>query len=172
LLLPAINTKIFHSGHTAGRYCPVVNLIAWLAAANITSGPIFPIINRTDQSVRVPKSQKTDPKTKNVVWLDEEGNPVALTPVQWSEMCRTIFDAVPEDEFHPCTSHSNRRSSAMWAARCGATDTQVRTAGRWTKGSSAFMLYTAAGLALHRKKTSLGNRDPIGFVWVFQPPVF
>lgn len=40
-------------------------------------------------------------------------------------MCKDLFG-------RPYTTHSIRRSAAQWAARCGADDSTIKRAGRWS----------------------------------------
>ena len=57
-----------------------------------------------------------------------------------------IFDGA---DISGASTHSIRKSAAVWAARCGAEEYQIREAGRKD-----------------------GAIDPIRRVWVFHPTVF
>ena len=85
-----------------------------------------------------------------------------MTYDNWSDICRSIFRGagVPE-----ATTHSIRKSAAVWVARCGAEEYQIREAGRWIKGDS-YMLYIKSGksianLATNRNDDSI---DPIRII--------
>jgi hypothetical protein len=59
-----------------------------------------------------------------------------------SEILSELFSSVFSHE-HGFSTHSPRRTAAMFAAICGATDTEIKRAGRWS--SNVFMEYVSAG---------------------------
>ena len=103
------------------------------------------------------------------VWVDADGCEVNLTYESWTDICKTFFvgAGVPD-----ATTHSIRKSAAVWAARCGAEEYQIREAGRWNSGDT-YTVYVKSGkvvadLAASRKN---GSIDPIRKIWVFHPTV-
>ena len=72
-----------------------------------------------------------------------------------------------------CSSHSVRRSAAVWAARCGASETEVQRTGRWKIGSTSFRRYVEDGMAISRRFLGAARRtlDPVFKFFVFRTHV-
>jgi hypothetical protein len=65
------------------------------------------------------------------------------------------------------TSHTIRRSSAQWAARCGDKGPGIRNAGRW-KSFAHLITYLAQGAKQAERYHGDPNGDPILTCWPFQ----
>ena len=104
------------------------------------------------------------------VWVDDESHEVNLTYENWSDICKMIFDGA---DISGASTHSIRKSAAVWAARCGAEEYQIREAGRWNSGDT-YMIYVKSGKAMSSLAATRkdGAIDPIRRVWVFHPTVF
>ena len=59
-----------------------------------------------------------------------------------SDIISDVFSSV-FTENHGYSTHSPRRTAAMFAAIWGASDTEIKLAGRWS--SNVFMEYVSAG---------------------------
>jgi hypothetical protein len=104
------------------KLCPVVALLDYLNFSGITSGYIF----RNFQSGSSTRFRSDEPMSVHDV----------------SEILSELFSSVFSHE-HGFSTHSPRRTAAMFAAICGATDTEIKRAGRWS--SNVFMEYVSAG---------------------------
>jgi hypothetical protein len=104
------------------KLCPVVALLDYLNFSGITSGYIF----RNFQSGSSTRFRSDEPMSVHDV----------------SEILSELFSSVFSHE-HGFSTHSPRRTAAMFAAICRATDTEIKRAGRWS--SNVFMEYVSAG---------------------------
>lgn len=104
------------------------------------------------------------------VWVDSDGGEVNLNYDSWNDICKMFF--VGAGVFD-ATTHSIRKSAAVWAARCGAEEYQIREAGRWNSGDT-YMIYVKSGKAIASLAASRkdGSLDPIRKIWVFHPTAF
>ncbi|XP_031558862.1 uncharacterized protein LOC116295235 [Actinia tenebrosa] len=87
--------------------CPVTALLIWLLVSDVRKGLLFPRVAKNNRKLH-PNSARGVTSYRKI----------------FSEMCQALFDK----EF---TTHSIRRSAAIWAARCGADDSTIKRAGRW-----------------------------------------
>ena len=102
--------------------CPVVALFDYLNLSGISSGYIF-------RNFQVGSTTK----------FRSEG---AMSVSDVSDVINDVFSSV-FTENHGYSTHSPRRTAAMFAAICGASDTEIKRAGRWS--SDVFMEYVSAG---------------------------
>ena len=104
------------------------------------------------------------------MWTDNDSNEVNLSYDNWSDICKMIFYGA---QVSGATTHSIRKSAAVWAARCGAEDYQIKEAGRWNSGDT-YTLYIKSGKSLAALAATRldGSIDPIRRIWVFHPTVF
>ena len=155
-------------------YCPMTNLLLWLRVSGIRKGPIFVKLRggfyrrlcyRAEHSIT-----KRRGSVNYTVWVDNDSNEVNLSYENWREICKMFFDRAGVSG---ATTHSIRKSAAVWAARCGAEEYQIREAGRWNTGDT-YMVYVKSGksIASLAATRSDGSVDPIRRVWVFHPTVF
>ena len=103
--------------------CPVVALLDWLNFSGIKDGFVFPNFQHGSNS-----------KFRNGAMSVDD------ISTMYSKLCLTLFG-----ENHGYSTHSPRRTAAAFAAVCGATDAEIKRAGRWK--SDTYMVYVAAGRA-------------------------
>jgi hypothetical protein len=139
------------------EYCPVLQMMLWLkilAEHGIHCGPLFPFIDNGHTNFAQP-----------LEYIKTE---------QWEKWVAALFVYVG-GELHECTSHSIRRSSVKWAARCGAAQHDILQGGRWVHNSDAFQLYIRDGVLKSKELLAhlgAGGVDPIFKFWVWVPTVF
>ena len=63
-------------------------------------------------------------------------------------------------EFAECTHHSIRRACVKWAARCGASEHDIKRAGRWKHGSERFTQYWGDGQTSLEELTIMRTNNP------------
>jgi hypothetical protein len=103
------------------KLCPVVAICDYLNLTGIREGYIFRNFENGSNSKFRPEAMS-----------------VADISAALSDVFKNVFSAN-----HGYTTHSPRRTAAMFAAICGASDTEIKRAGRWL--SDVFMVYVAAG---------------------------
>jgi len=103
--------------------CPVVAILDWLNFSGIEDGFVFPNFQHGSNS-----------KFRN------DAMSVDDISTMYSKLCLTLFG-----ENHGYSTHSPRRTAAAFAAVCGATDAEIKRAGRWK--SDTYMVYVEAGRA-------------------------
>ena len=79
------------------EFCIVLTLMAWLSRAGITSGQIFPAMNKGHTDLYHGYTNQSPCYRQ---WL------------------KTLFKTMPP-KYHKGTSHSIRKTTVKWAARCG-----------------------------------------------------
>jgi len=128
-----------HRNYVDQRFCPVFWLLLYLKYAGHTDGPVF----RGDRG----------------------GN---ISADMWRAVTNHLFyhASVNHGFQKGCTNHSIRRSSAQWAARCGATEMEIRNAGRW-RCMEVLARYLTQGYQQRSEFNQEGEEDPIIRVWVF-----
>ena len=128
-----------HRNYVDQRFCPVFWLLLYLKYAGHTDGPVF----RGDRG----------------------GN---ISADMWRAVTNHLFwHAYVNHGFQKgCTNHSIRRSSAQWAARCGATEMEIRNAGRW-RCMEVLARYLAQGYQQRSEFNQEAEEDPIIRVWLF-----
>lgn len=131
-----------HRNHVNANFCPVTWLCMYLALYKITKGPIF----------QTPSGDY-------------------LSPMVWTRMVYKIFDEASKQipGLEKCTTHSMRRSGAIWAGRCRAPLSVVRMTGRW-KSIEILMKYLHAGTSESQEHLTYGTTDPQEKTWVFKDP--
>ena len=155
-------------------YCPVFNLLLWLRVSKIEQGPIFVKLKGDKLHRDCCKAEQYITKcTGSVnykVWVDADGKEVNLNYESWNEICKMFFNGANVSE---ASTHSIRKSAAVWAARCGAEEYQIREAGRWNAGDT-YLVYVKSGkeLAALANSRKDGSMDPIRKIWVFHPTAF
>lgn len=156
------------------KYCPMLNLVLWLRASDIKQGPIYAKLRGPANYRECVQAASYVIKRRGCinynVWVDDNGQEVNITYETWSDICRMFFigAGVPD-----ATTHSIRKSAAVWAARCGAEDYQIREAGRWNSGDT-YMIYVKSGKSIASLAASRndGSVDIIRKIWVFHPTVY
>ena len=174
---------ILHRNHVKLEYCPVFHLLLWLKLSGIQSGPIFPRIvgERNYQTIAVAVKMKPITVIRQGyqinVWVDKDDESVGITSKQYDSMLSRVFVKAYENTgiagFKKLTTHSLRKTSAKWAARCGQDINVVTHCGRWSENSTSVGRYVEEGQteALYHLN-ELNQRDPIRKVWVFRPCLF
>ena len=102
---------------------------------------------------------------------DNDGSKDGTAPIldkigseTWREWLKQLFLSVG---LHSYSSHSLRRSAAMWASRCGATLYVIKNVGRW-ETVEQMLLYVAEGrLMMLRAIKENGGVDPVWSFWSF-----
>jgi integrase len=118
----------------------------------IHCGPIFPFMWSNDTT--------TDQPVQN------------MKTHQYTRWISLLFEYVG-GAMADCTSHSIRRSAAMWAARCGVRQYEIQMGGRWCIKTTSFILYVNDGV---NEATKIRMRtgvlvDPVRAFWVWVPTV-
>lgn len=165
-----------HRNRLNTQYCPVYNLLYWLTVSEISIGPIFTKIKDglplvADHVIEIKK-----PNNKVVAkWVTASNVAVNVSYAEWSDVIHDLFVAMAEgtgtERYKAITSHSFRRTAVMWANRCGASQSQIRMAGRWTSCSASFQEYIKEGAMEAERKYPNSFEDPIRKMWVFHPVV-
>ena len=151
-------------------YCPVLHLLTWLRLSKITHGPLFAMTAGSEVLVAHEKVESITRQGKETYWITRSGERVNHTFDAWAAHLVKLF----ADCGYPkgVTSHSIRRSGAQWAARCGATEPQIKATARWSNNSSSYYAYIQAGHQDKDKWATLRKPDPIRQLWVFHPAVW
>jgi hypothetical protein len=136
------------------QFCPVMALLLWLRELHdrgIKYGPIFPAFSARN---------------------GELFTGVRMPSHYYERWVTTIFRHMG-GKTALCSSHSIRRSSAVWAARCGASETEVQRVGRWKLGSTSFRRYVEDGLSIARRFLGSARRtaDPVFKFFAFHTSV-
>ena len=92
-----------------------------------------------------------------------------MNPTDWYGMIDKIFAKIPS--LQKCTSHSVRKSAAIWAGRCLASTSAARNCGRW-KSVDVLMKYMAQGIDQRRGKDNSHKAEPQECVWLFKDPTY
>jgi hypothetical protein len=126
-------------------------LLTWLRLAGITSGPIFPQLNKAHTALL--------PNTR-------------MLATTYEQQLRRLFDYV-QGTVMKCSSHSVRNSAAAWAARCGVPEHMIISCGRWANNSNSFHSYVQYGLEIQKKLLGVDQHasDPVLSFWVFRSQV-
>ena len=131
--LQPVQYFIWRNFLNAMYYCPMTNLLFWLRISGIKQGPIFVKLRGEFNRRECYRAEKTITKKRRgsinyKVWTDSDSNEVNLSYDNWSEICKMIFFGA---QVSGVTTHSIRKSAAVWAARCGAEEVR-----RWNSGNT------------------------------------
>jgi hypothetical protein len=157
---------LIHRNRANPKFCPVIAMLFWLKtleANGIRDGPLFPALNNAhDEFLRS--------EVDGVMHLERMS---AHTFNSWT---RHLF-VYAGGELEECTHHSIRRACVKWAARCGASEHDIKRAGRWKTSSERFAQYWGDGQTsleeLEIMRTNNPNFvDPIYAVWRWRPIAF
>ena len=166
-------TLNLHRNSVDQRFCPVFYMLLWTKLSGIRQGPII-----TDLPGGIGKQIVPQPHRQiemnfsggcRKVWVTEKGGMVGM---KWSMMERMLMKVCSRAGFPQARTHSFRKSSAKWAARCGASDSVIMATGRWKTNSNHFSKYMQEGRNEAQKYLSLGKPDPIRKVLVFKPSLY
>lgn len=133
------------------QFCPVAALLFWLRESSLEYGPIFPAQNNQHTALLVGTHFGCNTYQR---WL------------------REVYKYTGGD-LAECSSHSVRKSSASWAARCGKGEAEVQRVGRWALNSTSFRLYIEHGVALSARHLGRLRQtaDPVFKFWKFATSV-
>ena len=157
------------------KYCPVYWLSAWLSAADIKNGPIYPNLVGRKKKQRVLRADQVvkiqDHQSITRIWheVDENGAQTRcnLTKGQVSG----ILNKMCTDAGYPgCSSYTFKKMAVQWAVRSNATVPQIKAAGRWK--SNAWEQYAQGGFNDKQAWEQSGQDDPIRKMWVFRPALW
>ena len=157
---------LIHANKANPRFCPVLAMYYWLLtlkANGIEDGPLFPALNNAhDEFLRS--------EVDGVMHLERMSSNTFNT---WT---RRLFEYAG-GELAECTHHSIRRACVKWAARCGASEHDIKRAGRWKHSSERFTQYWGDGQTSLEELTIMRTNnpnfvDPIYAVWRWQPIAF
>ena len=148
------------------RFCPVFFLALWLATSRIKTGPLFPRLRRNGKEVAVAHSFWINPRTNIKHWHDTKGEDASMTYEMLLYRFKKLFKKAGYENANPYTI---RKSATKWAARCGAEQFQVVSAGRWEDFSRHFLSYIEAGVLEGQDAGETPAEDPIRKLWVFYP---
>lgn len=138
LFLPFSKTDRDHQGHTYKapallRLCPVTAYQRWIDASQVTTGPVFPAINRWGH-------------------ISTE----AMNPTSFIQLLRDLFRKADIAEPDSYSSHSLRRGFASWAGANGWDLKTLMTYVGWKDIRSAMRYIDGADpFEQHRINTSL-----------------
>ena len=154
LLWRSLQTVYVERNAVNPQFCPVVALMFWLRELHglgITHGPIFPAVSARNGKLN---------------------GGVRMFSTYYERWVTAIF-RYTGGKTASCSSHSIRRSSAVWAARCGASETEVQRVGRWKLGSTSFRRYVEDGMSISRRFLGSARRtaDPVFKFFAFHTSV-
>ena len=86
----------------------------------------------------------------------------AMSSTTWRLKLQNLFGLIG----HEGSSHSVRRSAAMWAARCGASLYVIKNIGRW-EAVKHVLIYVAEGR--QESVTKMKDNDGVDPIWAFWP---
>lgn len=130
------------------EFCPVVALLTWLKVTGITSGPLFPALERNHRC-----------HVDGAAYLADT----------YQAHVRLVFDYVG-GAVEGCSSHSFRKSAVAWGARCGVPERIMINIGRWANDSKAFQDYVRFGLETADRMLGIDKHltDPVFGFWCFR----
>ena len=145
------------------KFCPIVTMLKWLNTLRengITNGPLFPALNNAHNDFL-----RTE--VDGVMHLQK------MTANTFSRHTRLLC-IYAGGEFKECSHHSFRRAFVKWGARRGASEHDIKSAGRWKGTSTRFAQYWGNGQTkmeemLLMKAQNPNFVDPIYAVWRWQP---
>ena len=148
------------------KFCPVFWTLYWLALTGLTSGPL--ITRLLHNNTEVPASKSLHLTNKGLyVYKSEDGVDVAITQHMLESILTQGFQSAG---FSDATPYTIRKTSTVWAARCGAPQYALMATGRWSSSSDNFQRYVQSGLTdadLYENKMD----DPIRTLWVYHENV-
>lgn len=157
---------LVHRNKANTNFCPVIAMLFWLKqlkANGIEDGPLFPALNNAHDDFL--RSE-----------VDGEMHLERMSSHTFNAWTRRLFEYAG-GELAECTHHSIRRACVKWAARCGASEHDIKRAGRWKTSSERFAQYWGDGqtsleeLAIMRTNNP-NFVDPIYAVWRWKPIAF
>ena len=68
------------------------------------------------------------------------------------------------------TNHSVRKTAAEWAARCGATTTEIAATARWLCFATVERYHKQGkDVGEEKRQNNAGESDPIREFWIYRP---